>query len=207
MKRVALKLKSISVPDIIVLGRKIVAEMTSHAERFPEPLVALTAVTADLNDLEKLERNCVGGGSRTDTVLRNQKLEDVKMNLEILACYVQAISRGDEAIIRDAGMEVRTPAPRKYDDIGAPTDLRVSYTDYPGELKVRWKRVKNAKQYAIELCTGVVTDDKWTLVAHSSTANATIGNLPSGALASFRIYALGAAGRSSNSEVVSRKMP
>ena|GEM_PF-349619 len=207
MKRIALKLDRISVADIIVLGRKIVAEMGAHADRFPEPFVALPALTVDLNDLEKLERNCIGGGSKTDTVLRNQKLADVKLNLEILACYVQGISRGDEAIIREAGMEVRAERPRKYEDIGTPVDLRAAYTDYPGELKLRWKKVKNARQYGIECCTGVVTQDKWALTAHSSTANVTIRNLPSGELVSFRVYALSAAGRSSYSEVVSRKLP
>ena len=207
MKRVALKLDKMSVADVIVLGRKIVASMGQHADRFPEPMVPLAAVTGDLNDLEKLEQRCVGGGSKTDTVLRNDKLRDVKIELEVLACYVQGISRGDEAIIREAGMEVRQNGPRRYEEILPPVDLRIGYTDYPGELRLRWKRVRNAKQYGVEFCSGAVTPDKWQLAANTSAAQCIIRHLPSGELASFRVYTLSAAGKSSYSEIVSRKIP
>lgn len=140
-------------------------------------------------------------------MLRNQKLEAVRLGLELLACYVQMISRGDEAIINEAGMEVRAKGPRKYDSIAPPLDVRIDYGAIPGSIFLRWKIVRNARQYGIEVCTGTVTPDKWKPALYTSVGNSVIEGLPSGELASFRIFSLSPAGKSVYSEVVSRRMP
>jgi len=206
MSTVTLRLTRLSVPETIILGKKIVAAMTAHVSRFEEPPVALAAVTADLNDLEKLQQERMGGGSKANTVLRNQKLADVRGELSLLASYVQTVSRGDESIINEAGMSVRSTGPRKYDTILPPELVLVEQTEYDDGLKLRWKRVKNARQYGIEYCAGTVTPDKWKTIAYANSGSIVIRGLTTGELASFRIFSLGAAGKSEYSMVLNRKL-
>jgi len=207
MQRIALKLTDIPVSEVITTGRKILAAMGQNADRFPEPPMALTAIAADINDLEKLEQVRIGNGGKYNTVLLKQKLEAVKLGLDLLACYVQMISRGDEAIVNEAGMELQSRGPRKYDSIEPPQDVRIDYGTVPSSIALRWKRVNMARQYGIEVCLGPIIPDKWKPALYTSVTNALIEALPSGELASFRIFSLSAAGKSVYSEVVSRKMP
>jgi len=116
--------------------------MSLQTELFPEPPVALAAVTADINDLEKLEQIQVGSASKPNTVLRNAKLGTVKEELELLSFYVQIVSRGEEGIVNAAGMVLKSRGPRKYETIVPPSDLKVLYTDYTSELKLRWRDLR-----------------------------------------------------------------
>ena len=206
MSIIALKLNRLSVPNTLILGRKIVAAMTNHASRFEEPPVPLVALTADLNDLDKLQQERLGGGSKANTVLRNQKLEDVRASLRLLAAYVQTVSRGNEAIINEAGMDVKSRGPRKIETILPPEGIQIDPGEFDDGLKLRWKAVKNAKQYGIEYCAGTVTSDKWRIIAFSNGGSIQLRSLESGQLASFRIFSLGAAGKSEYSMVVNERM-
>jgi len=207
MSIVSLKLTMLSVPNTIILGRKIAAAMAAHADRFPEPPVALSALNADLNDLEKRQQQATGGARSKDNILlRNEKLKDVQHSLGRLASYVQTVSAGDAAIIAEAGMDVRTRGPRKYETILPPEGVQLRSTSYPDKLRLRWKPVNNAAAYGIETCTGTVTPDKWKIAGFATSVFTEIGGLPSAELVSFRVFAIGAAGTSAYSEVVSRKM-
>jgi len=66
---------------------------------------------------------------------------------------------------------------------------------------------KNASQYSIEYCIGEVTQDKWKNGLYSKSASYVLGGLPAGELVFFRVQCLGAAGKSSYSGVVSKRVP
>jgi len=207
MSIVALKLGTLSVANTIVLGRKIVAAMAANAEIFEEPPFALAALTADLNDLEKRQQQATGGArSRDNILLRNEKLAEVRNLLTRLGSYVQTVSNGEATVINLAGMEVRARGPRKSESILPPVGLTVVSTTYPGQLKIRWRLVRNALTYGVEYCPGTVTPDKWKVVAYATATSVLVSELPSGEIASFRVFAIGAAGTSAHSEVVSRKL-
>jgi len=206
MQRISLKLNQLSVGEVIILGKKIVAAMTLNAARFPEPPVPLDGLKSDIEDLLKLEQQLPGGG-RNITVQRNQKLSAVKDCLDLLSFYVQIVSRGDAVIVNEAGMELAARGPRKYDTILAPEGLKIDYTGNNNELKLRWTKVKNAVQYSVELCIGAVAPDKWENGHYANGSSIIFRDLPSGELASFRVMSLGAAGKSSWSEVVSKRVP
>ena len=108
MAKVNLNLKNFTVPDKMQYGTQIIKAMTGNANfTSPDPKLSdvQTAITnlqttyTDANNLRQL--------SYAKTAEQNQQEKNVDMLLTALGNYVENASKGDEAIIKSAGIDTR----------------------------------------------------------------------------------------------------
>ena len=102
------------------------------------------ANTNYINALAKVE-----GGSKEDTVIKNNCRKTVETLLKKLAGAVQTISDGDEAIILSSGMEVNKK-PSTVGKLDKPENLTVKPGDNKGAVTMMCDVVEYADYYEFE---------------------------------------------------------
>ena len=100
-----------TVADKLLKSEFITQQMTFNAATFATPNPALADVDAARTDLSKAAVAAQAGGLAL-TLAKNEAETKLDQLISQLGAYVQNISAGDEAIILQAGMDVRkTPSP------------------------------------------------------------------------------------------------
>ena len=202
-KRVRLGLSRMTAESKIEKGRQIVAAMTGNSN-FASPVPALTAVTTAINNLETAWTAAQDGGRTKKLILAD--MEDAfDLILERLALYVEATAAGNETIISSAGMEARRDK-QPVNEIAVPQNLRVTRGS-SGELKLLWDKVKGASSYIVEMSLESAQDTRqtlqWQQAAITTKAAAVITGLTPMSRYNFRVAAVGAAGKTASSGMVS----
>ena len=132
-----------------------------------------------------------------------------KMNTTLTrrGLYVEITSDGNPAIIATSGFPVR----RERKSLGAlmwPTNLTVSVTQVTGALSVRWKPIRKARCYVLEITSddpNTTPEPRWTSAYVGSRASCQIRDLTPGTTYHFRLATIGGAeGQSPWSPIVSR---
>jgi hypothetical protein len=195
MKRVALKISNLSIADKIIAAKRIHENMSTNASLFTTPAIPLAQLLTEINDLILAQQKRIQG-SVADRVARDIALETLLASLKTQASYVQTISEGKEEVILAAGMYVALRGPRYYDMIEAPYDLRASYGDVEGQVKLRWKKLKTLKNFEIGWCADPITDDGWKQSHFTTSSRTVVSGLPTGAVVWLRVRGTSAAGTS-----------
>ncbi|RYZ31960.1 MAG: fibronectin type III domain-containing protein [Sphingobacteriales bacterium] len=196
MSKAVLYLYDKKPAELLVFARNIHFSMTDQAAVFTLPPVAMADLLVDINALSKAIEDALGGGKKYIS-LRNSAVRKVREDLMDLAAYVQIVSKGDKDIILSAGMEVAKVGPRRYEDVGVPVDVR-SKAVGSNIIVVSFRKVRNARNYQIEMCEGQLTADGWKQVQINSTTSAYIPNLITGKVYYFRVRSLGTETMKSN---------
>ena len=116
-----------------------------------------TANTNYINALAKVE-----GGSKEDTVIKNNCRKIVETLLKKLAGVVQTVSDGDEAIILSSGMDVNKK-PSTVGKLAKPENLTVKPGDNKGSVTMMCDVVEYADYYEFEHTEPPVTPTSiWT---------------------------------------------
>jgi len=199
MKQVKLALSGLKVNEVADLTDVIVAKMTGNAAfTTPKPaLPGLTTAAAALRAKSTLIQTLESTLS-TERDLLEAMFTAQKIELRMLASYVQNESHGDPAIIHSAGMEVkgeRTAAT-------IPTqvqNLKVSVSDAEGSLESEWQPVLSAVVYLVEVRADAT--EVWSQVAAITRARVSIPNLTPGGKYWVRVRAIGSAGTGPFSDV------
>jgi len=133
--------------ELSVKATHVVAQMTGN-ESFPAPNPPLEDITeANASYIDALHR--VEGGSREDTVIKNNRRKIVDSLLTLETEYVQRVSEGNEAIILSSGFDVN----KKHAAIGPlpkATGLRLKPGDNKGTIMAECDVLSHARFYEFE---------------------------------------------------------
>ena len=140
--RVLIALLRFPVMIFLQTARDIVAAMTGNVH-YTTPFPALVDIGTALDDLQaKIE--AAAGRDKTAVAARNNAWTTAKSLMRQLAGYVQAHCQNDLEILLSSGFQAtKTPAP--IGPLGAPQNLRLTRTDMPGELVLRFEAVYGAR--------------------------------------------------------------
>jgi hypothetical protein len=136
--RVSLACLSYAIAVYLLFMRQVVVKMTGNAN-FITPMPPLLDVTTGLDDLQAKAEAAHGGG-RDAYAARNAAWATSVMQARELANYVQLNCQNDLTILLSSGfISTKTPAP--VGPLSPPTNLRVSYNGYTGQVVIRVKGV------------------------------------------------------------------
>jgi len=141
--------------ELAALGKGVHTSMSANAAAFPNPNPPLPELAGLITTLgDKLRaKEAAEVALRVAVEEVRAAVVGLRRGLIGTQSYVDNVAGGAEHIIRLAGMGVRSgPSP-----IGAMSrveKLRTSPSSFEGAVKVMWARVRGAKAYLIEVCTG-----------------------------------------------------
>jgi len=207
MPKVKVGLRKMTVPNKIQLARQVVHAMTSNAN-FPAPSPALASVSTAAVALEAAYHTAQTARQSAKAKTASQKTADAALErlLTQLANYVEHTSGGDPAKIQSSGYGVRSPN-QPVGSLAAPQNLKAKEGANQGEIELKWKNVRGASSYVIQLATILNGDASWLLAGASTKSKARIPALPSGARMWFRVAAVGAAGQGAFSDAAEKIVP
>jgi hypothetical protein len=191
MAKVKLSLQTLNPDEVVSLANTIKTAMTGNANfATPNPtLVALgTLITTATTKINAY--NSAKAAAETALADRDAAVDALCAGLTQEGAYVENVSGGDKTKIESAGMAVRSDgAPISLTQV---LELVVSPDDNEGALAGRWRAVKGAKAYEIQVSVDPVTSTSWTYKMTAAKSNGIIAGLTSGAKMWVRVRAIGA---------------
>ncbi len=137
---------------LVEKGRNHVESLNGNLN-YTLPPTLLPAVTAACDALEQANLRVLDNGGRADTLIRNERVEDLRVLLKEVAGYVQAQSGGDREKIASAGFGVVT----RGGPVGipvAPPNMRAIPGELPGMVKTRWDSVPGRVFFQLWMTAG-----------------------------------------------------
>ena len=193
-------MKEQSALEKVEFATRVGAALIFNEGTFPEPPVA----GADLMDLATaLQAAMTSVGSAKSALRENLaavRAAESAMDAALAsdARYVQNVSGGAEGVIALAGMDVAKPKDR-VGPVTAPERLKASAGLFPGEVVLRWKRVRGAFGYVAEV-RKASEPGAWRLGGGSTRTKVSVENLTREEKYFFRVAAVGAVGQGPWSE-------
>jgi len=166
----------------------IVLKMTDNVS-YVTPNPALAAVTTANNNYIAA-MNKVVGGSKEDTVIKNDLRVELEQLLKQLSDYVQQTSGGDTAIILSSGFDVN----KKPSSIGAldkATGLVVTMGNNKGSVVVSCDVVEYADFYEVNYTKAPATSSSLWISKTGTKRKQTVDGLTSGDQLVFRMAGAG----------------
>lgn len=159
----------------------------------PDPTLAVAQVNygaakTSLDNIDTKEQELV-----TLRIQRDQLMDKAMDDYSSLGSYVQNKSKGDAAVIANAGFDVagaRTPAP----PVSQVLNLVLTVGDFTGALDAAWDRDPSAKSYEVQVSVDPMTDATWAYRLTAPKSSTTITGLTSGAKMWVRARAIGSDG-------------
>jgi len=190
----------------VSLTRRVVSGLTGNPA-FPAPTPSLGALSAAADALQSavVEAQSSRAQARAATARQENMQAALTKLLVRQAAYVQNASDCEAATILTSGFGVRhrgSPA----GSLPAPVGLTVNVNGSAGVMAFKWKRVKGAKTYVLEIAKDG-PEMSWEAVLTSGRPRARVASLTSGARYWFRVAAVGAAGRGGWTEEMSKFAP
>jgi hypothetical protein len=194
--KVVLNLAVLSIPDKIQQARTFAAGVKKNQKlaRQDDALPDKIEAAAQALDDAYAEALYARSISVTKTAVMKQLEDALDSLLTALGHYVEAESRGDEAVIKSTGMSVkkrRTPAGIP----GMPEALAATEGSMNGSIALKWKAVKGSRSYLVRATTTVADAKSWQQVGVSTRANVLVEELTSGLQYWFQVSAIGTAGQ------------
>lgn len=192
--KVKLALGTLTIADKLTLGSKVVTSMTNNAT-YVTPVPALSGVTTAVSNLDTAVK--AAKTARDVAIAKTSAQDDREAELDSiltqLGHYIESTSGGDATKIKSAGVntrEDRTPV----GEMGQPQNLD-SKPISTGVIRLKWKKMKGAVSYAIEISPDPIAEKSWTHAGVSTKATFDFKDLKSGVKYWFHVAAVGAAGQ------------
>ncbi len=194
MKKPILKLQKKTVLQKIQKGNDIVLAMTGNTNyTTPNPtLVSVTAKADAASAAFSAREQAKQTLDEKQVELQTAELE-LDLTLIALAAYVANASGGDAAKILSAGMEV-SGSPTPVGPMPQVLNLAATTNAAEGVVVLKWKAVKGAKSYEVQVSADPFTSNSWQYKDPVTKATKTLTGLPSAGRCWFRVRAIGAAG-------------
>ena len=180
-------------PDLVIDVKKILVAMTGNAS-FPKAAALLLLVQAALDAFTTALANARDGGT-TLTALKNQKREALCGLVRSLALDVTDECKGDLTVLLSSGFPIQKPEHYPIGDLPAPGAPVLTLGTHSGELDASVPPVNGALTYNWQ----VMLKSAPTVVVYeteTSSASATLPNLPPGQICLVQANAVGTAGTS-----------
>lgn len=133
--------------ELSVKASHVIEQMTKNAS-FPTPNPPLELIGESNAGFIVALQN-VEGGSREDTVIKNNRRKIVENLLKLETDYVQQVSEGDEAIILSSGFDVYKK-PGLVGPLAKATGLNLKAGENKGSIVAACNVVPNAAFYEFE---------------------------------------------------------
>lgn len=196
MAKVRLTLNGLPDLELLAIGRKHERAMDDNPN-FPDPVpdeaafIAATdtwegqimAVQHALTAYREAIAAKAAGRTTYEGILRQR------------ASHIDAASGGDAGKILSAGFDLRRDG-QPVGTLPAPARLTAVMGDRPGQIRLRWKRVRGAAIYQAEFRRRDEPDDAWQPLGSPTAAKIWTVDLESGVEYAFRVAAIGTAGPS-----------
>lgn len=205
--QVVLNLHGLSVPDKIEEIEKVITAMTDNAN-FPSAGEYLRELGLSV---KKLRTDYKSASDKravavTHTAILNQQESVVDSQYTALGRHVEAESKGDEAKIKSAGMDIKATAT----PIGIP--LRPEYLKSiegknTGSIGLKWKAVRGARSYVVRMTDTIAEMNSWKQMVIVTKASAIVEGLTSGTQYWFQVSPIGAAGQGPWSDPTTKVAP
>jgi len=179
----------------------ILAETGKNADVFPNPQPKLEEINAALDAFSKAVLKA-STGDHAESIIKNQKKDELALMLHLLGCYILLVSKGNRAVVARSGFSMakdRTPS-----EISKPSDVKVMNTDQSGELLVSVKREKGAAAYMVQYTTdATLKEESWQTIPCTSS-KCKLSGLKPGTTYYVRIAVVGRKDQVLYSDVLSR---
>jgi hypothetical protein len=191
MAKITLKLSRLKPEEVVQLGTTINTAMTGNAN-FATPVPPLATLAAGV----AAAQTAIANYENTAALLRERLLErdaaidSLKGLIRQEASYVVGITDGDAVKILSAGMNLAAHAPAV---VAMPQvqDLAATSGANDGEVDLRWKKIRNAHSYEIQISASPITATSWGSSVTCTRASYRMEGLTSGARLWFRVRAIG----------------
>jgi hypothetical protein len=180
MKYITLGLGKLTVAEKVAQGNAVKAGMTNNPN-FTTPNPSLTAfghVVTVLTAKQK-ERNELVEAAKVATADLHAAEQAYDLCVTHLAAYAESAALGDQQKLESAGFTVRK-APEAIVGLDMVSDLKVTNNSYTGILFAKWKPVRGAKAYEIQICPEPMTMSGWRSIRPSTASRTEIDGLTSG---------------------------
>jgi hypothetical protein len=211
-------ISNLNVSEKIQYGRDRNDDMQASGN-FTTPDVAYATITTNNDNLETTHLAAAGGGpAQTAAMYAAEKVWDTAFRKQ--CAYVDRIADGDEVIIKSGGFDVTKTVKGKAQVPAKVEGVQLSHGEQAGTIGITSSPVEGAK-FFVALATAdkefpvisgksFVTVDGNTapVIIHAGTSrNKTIDGLTSGTRVYVKMYAVNAAGKGADSDVISIIVP
>ncbi|GGH19430.1 hypothetical protein FAZ19_10770 [Sphingobacterium alkalisoli] len=160
--------KSNDATELLRYAESILLKMTTNSDLFPEPVPSLTTLEGHLNAYRDAYAEARFRDKRA-VILKGQKGKDLQETIYRLSHYVDAVAKGDEAMIVAAGFSFTRPTTNRIGRTPQAENLRIENVQVgTGILRVRVKPWKHARLYQFEY-RKKGTEEPWTSILHSNS--------------------------------------
>ena len=190
MSLVKLEWSRRTVSDKLLKTEYIIQQMTANVATYATPNPALADIDTARSELSRAAVAAQAGGVAL-TLAKNEAEEALDALIAQLVPYVQNVSGGVEALILEAGMDVRKspsplPTPFQVQNLGA------FPSRYLNEVDLNWDSLGKNYFYQVEM---FVEDDKgggsWAKLATTSKSKYLVSGLVTGTVYRFRVAGIG----------------
>jgi hypothetical protein len=180
MQYVKLELSKKTVDEKVAQGNAIKTGMTGNAN-FPSPSLSLTAFGTTINTLaaKKIARDKAIEAAMAATVDLHAAEQAYDLSVSQLAAYAEGAVGGDALKLEGAGFTLRK-TPELIIGLDMVDDLKVTSNSYNGVLFARWKPLRGAKSYEVQICADPVVETNWRSIKPSPASKTEIDDLTSG---------------------------
>jgi Fibronectin type III domain len=205
--KVVLNLSVLSIPDKVNLTEQFKTALTGNPNfKTVGELLGLTNEQAQKLQQRYNKVQAIRNEGITETALMHQEADVLESLLKQLGLTVEAESKGDPALIKSAGMQVRRTA-SKAGIPSLPEALAAKEGSKPGSIFLKWKGVRGSRTYLVRATTDVGNEASWQQVAVTTKAKVEIEGLTSGKQYWFQVCAVGTAGLSPWSDPATKVVP
>ena len=194
-KKISFNLKNANTHQIVDKVKLVLSKMQGNPN-FTNPDPALPEIQLQIDKVLELqnEQNKHFATYQEKSTELNEEKDILITMYEEVGHYVQAVAKGNETMIQNAGFELRQ-APVKIGEPDAPENVLAKAGTKEGQIVCTWNTVKGTKLYKVEMNDDVNNGATWTEVALVSKAKCSIENLTPGTKVWIRVAAIGAAGQ------------
>jgi hypothetical protein len=204
MKQVALNLNTMTAIEKASFAFNVGSSLVDHEATFPDQPVT----GADLMDFANAVKQALTDADAAKVAWRemiaaqNDMVATLDGYLRQTAIYVNAVASGSAATIELAGLDVRQPAAR-IGQLPAPAAVILAPGKSAGTVTLRWRAVKKTRGYIVQYAASPTLPATFPAETSVTRARLDLSGLQSGTRYWFRIAALGTAGPSHWTDVVS----
>jgi Fibronectin type III domain len=204
MNQVALNLNTMTALEKASFAQNVASSLIANEGTFPDQPVP----GADLYDFATAVKQALSDADAAKATWRemisaqNDMLATLEGYLRQTATYVGSVADGDAATIELAGLNARQPAAR-IGQLPAPTGLKVTADRNPGTITARWRVVRKTRNYIVQYAPGATLPPIFPNEISVTRTRADLAHLTSATRYWLRVAALGTAGPSNWTDVLS----
>jgi hypothetical protein len=214
--KVSLQLSTLKPAQLVEFAKGVVLAMNGNTN-FVSPVPTLNNITLAANALDSA---ITAAQDKSTLHIEQQNAAVIVLadKLTQLGMYVESTANGNASVILSAAMPVKHNRNVPQQPV-SPTHVSATNTKVEGQVEIKWKGVKNARVYVVEQSNDVAAINPtttnttqapatarsfitWTITDIITKPKLVVNGLTSGSKYAFRVYAIGAGGKSIYSTVV-----